>query len=43
MELADNFGNIVLLTFSQIKTNIAVMPSDFVFKVPAGADVVKLP
>jgi len=43
MELADNFGNIVLLTFSQIKTNIAVMPSDFVFKVPTGADVVKLP
>jgi outer membrane lipoprotein carrier protein len=43
MELADNFGNVVLLTFSQIKTNIVVTPSEFLFKVPPGADVVKLP
>jgi outer membrane lipoprotein carrier protein len=43
MELRDNFGNVVLLTFSNIKTNITVSPSEFVFKPPVGADVVKLP
>ena len=43
MELRDNFGNVVLLTFTNIKTNISVSPSDFVFKAPPGADIVKLP
>lgn len=43
MELRDNFGNVVLLTFSNIKTNITVSPSEFVFKPPPGTDVVKLP
>jgi outer membrane lipoprotein carrier protein len=43
MELRDNFGNVVLLTFTNIKTNISVSPSVFVFKAPPGADIVKLP
>ena len=43
MELRDNFGNVVLLTFTNIKTNISVSPSEFVFKAPPGVDVVKLP
>jgi outer membrane lipoprotein carrier protein len=43
MELRDNFGNVVLLTFTNIKTNISVSPSEFIFKAPPGADIVKLP
>jgi len=43
MELRDNFGNVVLLTFSHLKTNIAISPSEFVFKPPPGTDIVKLP
>jgi outer membrane lipoprotein carrier protein len=43
MELRDTFGNVVLLTFKNIKTNVVVMPSDFVFRVPPGTDVVRLP
>ena len=43
MELRDNFGNVVLLTFINIKTNISVSPSEFIFKAPPGADIVKLP
>jgi len=43
MELRDNFGNVVLLTFTNIKTNVSVVPSEFVFKAPPGADIVKLP
>ena len=43
MELRDNFGNVVLLRFKNIKTNISITPSDFIFKVPAGTDIVKLP
>jgi len=43
MELRDNFGNVVLLTFTNIKTNISVSPIEFTFKAPPGADIVKLP
>ena len=43
MELRDTFGNVVLLSFKQIKTNIAVSPSEFSFKNPPGVDIVKLP
>jgi len=43
MELRDNFGNVVLLTFTNIKTNISVSSNDFVFKAPPGVDIVKLP
>jgi outer membrane lipoprotein carrier protein len=43
MELKDNFGNVVLLSFKQIKTNITVLPNEFNFKNPPGVDVVKLP
>jgi outer membrane lipoprotein carrier protein len=43
MELRDNFGNIVLLTFKNIKTNISSSPNDFVLKVPPGTDIVRLP
>ena len=43
MELRDNFGNVVLLTFTNIKTNVSVVPSEFVFKAPPGVDIVKLP
>ena len=43
MELRDNFGNIVLLTFKQIKTNVSVLQSDFNFKNPPGVDIVRLP
>ena len=43
MELRDNFGNIVLLTFKQIKTNVSVSQSDFNFKNPPGVDIVRLP
>lgn len=42
MELRDNFGNIILLTFSNIKTNSTISSQEFVFKPPIGADVVKL-
>jgi outer membrane lipoprotein carrier protein len=43
MELQDNFGNIVLLTFKQIKANVPVSQSDFNFKNPPGVDIVRLP
>ena len=43
MELRDNFGNIVLLTFKQIKTNVSVLQSDFYFKNPPGVYIVRLP
>jgi len=43
MELRDNFGNVVLLTLSHIKTNIPISSSEFIFKPPPGTDIVKLP
>lgn len=42
MELQDTFGNTVLLTFSKIKTNIAVPGSKFNFVPPKGAEVVRM-
>jgi outer membrane lipoprotein carrier protein len=42
MELRDQFGNIVLLSFSNLKTNIPISPSQFIFKAPSGAEVLKL-
>ena len=42
MELRDQFGNIVLLSFSNLKTNIPILPSQFIFKAPSGAEVLKL-
>ena len=43
MELRDNFGNVVLLTLSHLKTNLAISSSEFIFKPPPGTDIVKLP
>ena len=43
MELRDNFGNVVLLTLSHLRTNLTISASEFVFKPPPGTDVVKLP
>ena len=42
MELQDTFGNVVLLTFSKIKTNIAVPASKFNFTPPKGAEIVRM-
>ena len=42
MELYDTFGNIVILTFSKIKTNISVPSSKFNFSPPKGAEVVRM-
>jgi len=40
MELADKLGQTTLLEFSNLKRNPPLDPSLFVFKVPAGADVI---
>ena len=42
MELQDAFGNVVTLTFSKIKTNIAVPASKFNFVPPKGAEIVRM-
>ena len=42
MELQDNFGNVVLLTLSKIKTNVSVTAAKFNFSPPAGAEVVRM-
>jgi outer membrane lipoprotein carrier protein len=42
MELQDAFGNVVTLTFSKIKTNVAVPASKFNFVPPKGAEVVRM-
>jgi outer membrane lipoprotein carrier protein len=42
MELQDSFGNVVLLTLSKIKTNVAVPASKFNFAPPPGTELVKL-
>lgn len=42
MELQDNFGNVVLLTLSKIKTNVAIPSSKFNFSAPASAEVVRM-
>src|SRR5690606_4246376 len=40
MELADKLGQTTLLEFSNLVRNPTLDPSLFVFKVPAGADVI---
>jgi outer membrane lipoprotein carrier protein len=40
MELADKLGQTTLLEFSKFERNPTLDPSRFVFKVPAGADVI---
>ena len=40
MELHDVFGNVTLLTFSNIQKNPALKPGAFKFTVPKGADVI---
>ena len=37
--MIDTFGNEVDLSFSQVKFNVAMTAEEFVFKVPAGAQV----
>jgi outer membrane lipoprotein carrier protein len=41
MELHDVFGNVTLLTFSNIQKNPSLPPDAFKFTVPKGADVIK--
>ncbi len=40
LKLGDALGNVTTISFSGIKTNIAIEPSRFEFKTPAGADIV---
>ena len=40
MELHDVFGNVTLLTFSNIQKNPPLKPGSFKFSVPKGADVI---
>jgi outer membrane lipoprotein carrier protein len=40
MELADKLGQTTLLEFSKFERNPTLAPAQFVFKVPAGADVI---
>lgn len=40
LKLADALGNTTELRFSEIRTNVMIEPSRFVFKAPDGADVV---
>ena len=40
MELHDVFGNVTLLTFSNIQKNPSLTPDQFKFTVPKGADVI---
>lgn len=42
LELHDNFGNVILITFSKIKTNATVRSDAFKFTPPVGADVLKV-
>jgi chaperone LolA len=41
MELRDAFGNVTLLTFSDIQKNPSLSANQFRFQVPKGADVLK--
>ena len=40
MQLADKLGQITTLEFTNVQRNASVDPSQFVFTVPAGADVI---
>ena len=42
MELYDTFGNVVLLTFTKIKTNTSLQASRFNFSPPVGAEIVRM-
>lgn len=42
LELHDNFGTIVLINLSKIRTNINLSPNAFKFLPPAGADVLNV-
>lgn len=42
LELHDNFGTIVLINLSKIKTNITLGPQTFKFSPPTGAEVFKV-
>jgi len=42
LELHDNFGTIVLINLSKIRTNINLSPNAFKFSPPAGADVLNV-
>lgn len=41
MELYDVFGNVTLLSFTNLKENPAQTPGEFTFKAPQGVDVIK--
>ena len=41
LEILDSFGQRSVLTFSSVESNPTLPPSDFEFKVPAGADVIR--
>ncbi len=41
MKFVDTFGNQTSLMFNNVKTGITLPASDFVFKVPAGVDVLE--
>jgi outer membrane lipoprotein carrier protein len=43
LTLSDQIGNKTLITFSDIKRNVAISDSLFTFTVPAGADIVTAP
>jgi outer membrane lipoprotein carrier protein len=42
MELRDALDNTILLTFSQVKTNLPISNDEFNFNVPPNAEIVKL-
>jgi outer membrane lipoprotein carrier protein len=42
LELHDNFGNVILITFSKIKMNASVGSNAFKFAPPVGADILKV-
>jgi outer membrane lipoprotein carrier protein len=41
LDVQDNLGQRSLLTFTGFEINPALPPSTFVFKAPAGADVIR--
>ena len=41
LEILDNFGQLSRLSFSRVELNPALAADTFVFKVPAGADLIR--
>jgi outer membrane lipoprotein carrier protein len=41
VEILDSFGQRSVLQFAQMETNVPLAPSRFVFKLPAGADLIE--